>query len=79
MAVLSRPSITGEMFGILTTLRAGQGAHLTPVSTPLALVPMRQFAGPSFGRIRPDDQSFADYSAILCKTLSDGYAGFVTG
>ncbi len=29
MAVLSRPSITGEMFGILTTLRAGQGAHLT--------------------------------------------------
>ncbi|MCH6205135.1 helix-turn-helix transcriptional regulator [Brucella ciceri] len=79
MAVLSRPSITGEMFGILTTLRAGQGAHLTPVSTPLALVPMRQFTSPSFGRIRADDQSFADYAAILRKTLNDGYAGFVAG
>ncbi|WP_139975913.1 helix-turn-helix transcriptional regulator [Ochrobactrum sp. CGA5] len=79
MAVLSRPSITGEMFGLLTTLRAGQGAHLTPVSAPLALVPMRQFAGPSFGRIRPDHQSFANYSAILRKALQDGYAGFVAG
>src|SRR5690606_27500248 len=79
MAVLSRPSITGEMFGILTTLRAGQGAHLTPVSTPLALVPMRQFTSPSFGRIRADDHSFADYAAILRKTLNDGYAGFVAG
>lgn len=79
MAVLSRPSITGEMFGILTTLRAGQGAHLTPVSTPLALVPMKQFADPSFGRVRPGDISFAAYSAILHKTLDDGYAGFISG
>lgn len=79
MAVLSRPSIAGEMFGILTTLRAGQGAHLTPVSTPLALLPLRQFSAPSFGRMRPDDQSFADYSAILRKTLNDGYASFVAG
>lgn len=79
MAVLSRPSITSEMFGILTTLRAGQGAHLTPVSTPLALVPMKQFADPSFGRVRPGDRSFADYSTILRKALNDGYAGFVTG
>ncbi|RRY02849.1 helix-turn-helix domain-containing protein [Brucella anthropi] len=79
MAVLSRPSIAGEMFGILTTLRAGQGAHLTPVSTPLALVPMRQFVEPSFGRVRPGDISFAAYSAILHKTLDDGYAGFISG
>ncbi|MEJ5019414.1 helix-turn-helix transcriptional regulator [Ochrobactrum vermis] len=79
MAVLSRPSITGEMFGILTTLRAGQGAHLTPVATPLALVPMKQFADPSFGRVRHGDRSFADYSMVLSKTLDDGYAGFVAG
>lgn len=79
MAVFSRPSITGEMFGILTTLRAGQGAHLTPVSTPLALVPMRQFVESSFGRVRPGDISFAAYSAILHKTLDDGYAGFISG
>lgn len=77
MAVLSRPSISGEMFGILTTLRAGQGAHLTPVATPLALVPLHKIAAPAFGRIQAADSRFADYSTILGRTLSDGYAGFV--
>lgn len=79
MAVLSRPSISGEMFGILTTLRAGQGAHLTPVSTPLALVPLHAIGEPSFGRIQTGDPHFPRYSAIIRQALDEGYAAFVAG
>ncbi len=78
MAVLSRPSIAGEMYGILTTLRAGQGAQLTPVSVPLVLVPMKVFEAPFFGRITPADQDYDQYSRFLNKTIGDGYASFVT-
>jgi hypothetical protein len=41
LIIVARPSITGEMHGILTTLQAGRGAHLTPVSTPIVLVPLQ--------------------------------------
>lgn len=78
MAVLSRPSIAGEMYGILTTLRAGQGAQLTPVSVPLVLVPMKVFEAPVFGRITPADHAYDQYSRFLNKTIGDGYASFVT-
>lgn len=78
MTVLSRPSIAGEMYGILTTLRAGQGAQLTPVSVPLVLIPMKVFEMPVFGRVTPEDQHFSQYSGFINKTLGDGYASFVT-
>jgi len=78
MAVLSRPSISGEMYGILTTLRAGQGAQLTPVSVPLALIPMKTFETPVFGRVSRDNAVFDQYSQFVSKALGDGYAGFVT-
>ena len=78
MAVLSRPSIAGEMYGILTTLRAGQGAQLTPVSVPLVLIPMQSLDTPVFGRVTAADQAFDHYSSFITKTLSDGYASFVT-
>lgn len=78
IVVLSRPSISGEMFGILTTLRAGQGAQLTPTSTPLALVPLAAFENPSFGRIQRGAPHYEGYSALLRKMLDEGYASFPT-
>ena len=77
MVVLSRPSITGEMFGLLTTLRAGQGAQLTPVSTPLVLLPLSAFEEPSFGRIARDGDHYGAYSALLGKVLDENYAAFI--
>jgi hypothetical protein len=77
MAILSRPSITGEMFGLLTTLRAGQGSHLTPVSTPLALLPISAFAQPSLGRILAGDQNHEAYLAIMHRITGENYASFV--
>lgn len=78
MAVLSRPSIAGEMYGILTTLRAGQGAQLTPVSVPLALIPIKTFEMPVFGRVTAADRLYDQYSRFLSKTTDDGYASFLT-
>src|SRR5262245_19817661 len=50
--IVSRPTIAGEMFGILTTLQSGRGTNLLPVSTPIIYVPMRTIGNdPVFGRI----------------------------
>ena len=67
----------GEMFGLLTTLRAGQGAQLTPVSTPLVLLPLSAFEEPSFGRIAMGGDHYGAYSALLGKVLDENYAAFI--
>ncbi len=36
LITVSRPTITGEMYGILTTLLAGRGSLLTPIAAPIA-------------------------------------------
>ncbi len=41
LVIISRPTIAGEMFGIMTTLQVGRGSQLTPVSAPIAYVPLR--------------------------------------
>lgn len=76
MAVLGRPTITREMYGILTTLQSGRGAHLTPVATPLALVPLDD--GASFGRVGPTHARHVDYRRHVDKVTADGFAMFVS-
>ena len=39
LVILSRPTISGEMHGIMTTLMSGRGSQLMPVAAPLVLVP----------------------------------------
>src|SRR6476660_6743329 len=51
LITVSRPTITGEMHGLLTTLQAGRGAQLTPVAAPIAFVPVRVPGDCAFGRI----------------------------
>lgn len=77
LIVVARPVITGEMHGILTTLQAGRGSHLMPVSTPIVLKPIRGPSQPSFGRISPKEPGYAEYRALLAKTLGDGFAALV--
>ena len=40
LITVARPTITGEMHGILTTLLAGRGSQLTPIAAPIAFVPL---------------------------------------
>ena len=41
LITVSRPTITGEMYGIITTLLAGRGSLLTPIAAPIAFLPIK--------------------------------------
>lgn len=79
LALLCRPNIQGEMYGILTTLHAGRGTQLTPAAAPLALVPERLADDLRYGRILPGEPPYAAYRAQLDRVLAEGYATFITG
>jgi transcriptional regulator with XRE-family HTH domain len=77
LAVLGRPQITGEIYGLLTGLQSGTGAQLTPISVPLALLPLT--GKPVMGRVLAQDDAWPDYSRHLKRILSDGFARLVPG
>jgi transcriptional regulator with XRE-family HTH domain len=79
LITVSRPTITGEMYGILTTLLAGRGSHLTPIAAPIAFVPLRAVSNPTFGRIAPSDGNHALYRKHLKHTLDEPFALFMPG
>ena len=73
--VISRPTIAGEMFGILTTLQSGRGTHLMPVSTPIVLVPLKTLASEAkFGRVEKDDAVFPRYRALVSRAVEEPFA-----
>ncbi len=77
LIVVSRPLINGEMHGILTTLQAGRGAQLTPVSTPIALIPIEKAKKAHFGRITKGHPAFEKYRSALCRTVDEPFALFL--
>jgi transcriptional regulator with XRE-family HTH domain len=79
LITVARPTISGEMHGILTTLLAGRGAQLTPVATPIALVPLRGLKDVEFGRISAGHPCHGAYRTILRRTLDEPFAMFVPG
>ena len=78
LIVVSRPTIRGEMHGILTTLMAGRGSQLTPISTPIVLVPIKGRKATVFGRIAMGHQAFKEYEALLKRTTEDQFALFLS-
>ena len=74
LMVLSRPMISGEMYGLLTTLQSGRGTQLTPVSTPVVLVPVASFGDTvEFGKIEPTSALFPRYRALLSRALDEPF------
>lgn len=67
------------MYGLLTTLLAGMGSQLTPVSALMAFVPIRAEAEPKLGLVRPEDAAHAGYRARLSRAVAQGYARFEDG
>lgn len=77
LAVLCRPTIQGEMFGVLTTLHAGRGTQLTPAAAPLALIPEGgALATGGFGRITPDLPAYPAYRRHLGRVSTEAFATF---
>jgi transcriptional regulator with XRE-family HTH domain len=80
LIVLSRPMIGGEMYGLLTTLHAGRGAQLLPVSTPIVLAPMAKAgADAQFGRIEADSAVYPRYRLLLRRALEEPFALLMSG
>ncbi len=81
LITVSRPTITGEMYGILTTLLAGRGSQLTPIAAPIAFVPMRMRAMPdASGRMLGHGQPCYDaYREIVQRTVDEPFAMFLPG
>jgi hypothetical protein len=78
LIVVSRPTIEGDMAGLLTTLQAGKGAGLLPVATPILLAPLRRFAGTvAFGRIEAGHPQYDLYRSHLDRVTGDGFAALL--
>jgi transcriptional regulator with XRE-family HTH domain len=79
LVIVARPTIKGEMHGILATLQVGRGSHLTPVATPIVLVPFRAVNSPAFGLIKFGHDCYAAYRGFLKRTVDEPFALFMTG
>jgi transcriptional regulator with XRE-family HTH domain len=76
LITVSRPTISGQMYGIITTLLAGRGSLLTPVAAPIAFLPIKTIRDPSVGRILPSDGNHAIYREHLRRTTEEPFALF---
>jgi transcriptional regulator with XRE-family HTH domain len=74
---VSRPTITGEMYGIITTLLAGRGSQLTPIAAPIAFLPVKNVPNPSVGRIMSGDGNYEVYRKHLRRTTEEPFALFM--
>jgi transcriptional regulator with XRE-family HTH domain len=79
LITVSRPTIGGEMYGIITTLLAGRGSQLTPIAAPIAFLPIKAIAVPTFGRISVADANYAVYRQHLRRTTEEPFAMFLPG
>jgi len=76
LAILGRPQITGEIYGVLTTLTAGAGSNLTPAAAPLALLPWPK-AQPALGRIAAGQAMYESYRKHMDAVVRAGFARLV--
>jgi hypothetical protein len=76
---VSRPTISGEMYGIIATLLVGRGSVLTPIAAPIAFLPVGNVAAPTVGRLLSDDANYALYREHLRRTIDEPFALFVAG
>jgi hypothetical protein len=79
LITVARLAISGEMYGIITTLLAGRGSLLTPIAAPIAYVPIKMIPNPTFGRISPDNANYSAYRGHLRRTIEEPFAMFVPG
>jgi transcriptional regulator with XRE-family HTH domain len=77
LITVSRPTITGEMYGIISTLLAGRGSLLTPIAAPIAYLPIENVKAPAFGRFSPADACYEAYRQELRRTMDEPFALFV--
>jgi hypothetical protein len=70
LITVSRPTILGEMYGIITTLLAGRGSLLTPIAAPIAFLPIKMIAKPTLGRVTEGRSPTTRPIASICARRS---------
>jgi transcriptional regulator with XRE-family HTH domain len=79
LITVARPTISGEMYGIINTLLAGRGSLLTPIAAPIAYLPIKMVGNPTFGRVSSGDPNYAVYRQHLRRTTEEPFAMFLPG
>lgn len=79
LVIVSRPTIRGELYGILSTLLVGRGTQLTPVATPIALVPLTKGEKTEFGQIKSGHGSYTQYRGYLKRAVDEHFALLIDG
>jgi DNA-binding phage protein len=70
MILLGRPTIHGDMNGVLTTLIVGSGSQLIPAASPITFVPIKGTDEPEMGLVRPGMDCFDQYrTRVDCVTI----------
>ena len=76
LVLLGRPSKTGAMCGILTSLASGAGSQLIPAATPITLVPIADPDQPEMGLIRPGTACYDEYRRRVDQIRARSFALF---
>lgn len=74
LIVLSRPTIEGAMYGVLTTLQSGRGSQLIPVAAAIAFVKLKRDEEVLTGRIGRRDDGYEHCRRHLERVKGEGYA-----
>jgi transcriptional regulator with XRE-family HTH domain len=79
LAILSRPTIDGVLYGVLTTLQVGSGSQLVPVASAIAL---RKYAGQGdlpIGLLAPGTDGYDACRTTLDAAITDDFVRFYPG
>ena len=76
LQILSRPTIDGTMFGVLSTLQVGQGSQLVPVATPIAMWKTEPPEDGAVGLIQPSSPYYERYRGKLKASTGDDFVRF---
>jgi transcriptional regulator with XRE-family HTH domain len=74
LAILSRPTIDGQLFGILTTLEVGSGSQLVPAAAPVALRKLAEAEEAPLGLVTADMPHFETYREMLARSTGSDFA-----
>jgi hypothetical protein len=76
LVLLGRPTIHGDMNGVLTTLAVGTGSQLIPAATPITLLPANGPEEPELGLIRAGMTCYEQYRERVARISTKRFALF---
>jgi transcriptional regulator with XRE-family HTH domain len=76
LILLGRPTIRGDLNGVLTTLVLGMGSQLIPAASPITLSPCNGPSEPALGLIRPGMECYEEYKHRVDQIAAGRFALF---